>query len=373
MTTSSLTIIIPTRNRPSYCKNLLQFLRSNGVTHSIVVLDSSDTDQAGETRAVSVDLALYQHLSSDVALFDKLHGLVHSVKSRYVALIPDDDITFPHAIERSLGYLQGHADCGVCHGYYLNFDLHRQDFDIHTLFGFTPTIGEDDPLQRHYHLMRRYQPFIWGVFRTEILTSALTKARPLRSPLFEELMFMNVAVLRGKAARLPVVHALRSTGPSDIPPVQRHPFFWFLHDAQSFFASYLAYRNRLAEFVRDQAIDVPTGTSLEQLLDLIHATWLGREIDLGVINHAARILLGDPIPAIPQPTFSVGWRDIEEGDVVHQSSRRSSRYIWRKSTLQQNDEVGVADEEIARVEQQLDVYDLQVPAPIKLPDSLANR
>ena len=54
----------------------------------------------------------------------------------------------------------------------LRFGLNACDFDIHSVYTFAPSIEHDDPLVRHYQLMRRYQPFLWAVFRRDILESA---------------------------------------------------------------------------------------------------------------------------------------------------------------------------------------------------------
>ncbi len=56
-------------------------------------------------------------------------------------------------------------------GYVVDFGIHDGVFDIRRVRYFTPTIGADEPLQRLYDLVRRYQPFLWAVFRTEALVA----------------------------------------------------------------------------------------------------------------------------------------------------------------------------------------------------------
>ena len=71
---------------------------------------------------------------------------------------------------------------------------------------------------------------------------------------------------------------------------------------ESFFTSYLAFRDGIAQFIRTKRIDVPQDARIEQILDMSHATYLGRELDLGMTNYAARLLLGDDLPPIrPEP------------------------------------------------------------------------
>src|SRR5262249_39910571 len=148
---------------------------------------------------------------------------------------------------------------------------------------------------------------------------AVTAACAMKVVLFRELTVMSTSILQGKVVRLPLVYALRGTAVSHAALHQSNPLCWTLHDAQSFFTDYAIYRDAIAKFIRTRGIAGPKAGTLEQFLDLSHATWLGREVDLGMLNHAARLLLGDPIPPIEtSPTWS-GWREPSEGDLTHLS------------------------------------------------------
>ena len=95
-----------------------------------------------------------------------------------------------------------------------------------------------------------------------------------------------------------------------------------------------------------------------QALDLVHASYFGREIDLGMVNHAARLSLGDAIGRLGLP--GPGARDpaLREGDWTHRSSVRGRRYIWRQAVTR-FDELAPSTLEpakIARLEAELDEY-----------------
>ena len=355
---SILTIVIPTRNRPAHCAAQLRFFRDCGVRYRIVVADSSDSPKAKSVRTACKGIADYRYFDPQTRVFDKWAAVVGTIDTPYVVMTPDDDITFPHAIDAALDALRENEDYVAAHGYVLRFGMHDNIFDIHSVYSFTPTIGEDDPLRRHYQLMRRYQPFIWAVFRTAAFTAALQRAAEVDGAIFQEITFMNIAVLQGKVMRLPLVYAMRGSEESLVPLAEVNPFFWFLKDAGLFFGHYLAYRNRLAQTIRAMNIPIPDDAKLEQLLDIVHGTWLGRAVDVGMINHTARQLLGDGLPAIYVAPQWPGWRPPERSDLVHVSRKNRREYVWREAVVaaEPRTEIAIGADEMANVERQLDVY-----------------
>jgi glycosyltransferase domain-containing protein len=353
-----LTALLPTRNRSTDCARQLRFLRENGFSYRVVVLDASDPAQAEAVRAACDGIAEYRHFDPSFRMADKLAAAVGDVATPFVQLIPDDDLILPHAIEAALAFLKANPDFIVAHGYFLGFAMQADDIDIHKVIGFTPSIVDENPLQRYYDLFRRYQSFYWGVFRTPIFASAVTAACAMKVVLFRELTVMSTSILQGKVARLRLVQALHGTAVSHVALHQSHPFFWTLHDAEAFFKDYVVYRNAIATFARSRGISAPEGVKLEQLLDMSHATWLGREVDLGMLNHTVRLLLGDPIAPIRVAPQWAGWREPSDGDVVHPSAASGRRYVWRKAALEAEprDEIAIGPDEMARVERELDAY-----------------
>jgi glycosyltransferase domain-containing protein len=360
MASPRLTVVLPTRNRPVYYAAQLRFLAENQVIHPILVADASGVADAEYVERECAGIAAYRHFDPSVRLVDKLAQIIGDVTTPYIVLAPDDDIVLPHALDAAVAHLENHPNCVVAHGYYLDFALHSGDFDIYAVFGFTPPISEDEPLRRHYELMRRYQSFYWGVFRTEVFDLALERARAIENILFRELTIMSVSVLQGKVARLPVIYGLRGAEQSLTPLHESHPLFALLHDTKSFFENYIAYREGLAQFINAQRIEAPKHAALPQLLDVIHACWLGREIDFGQINYRAQTLLGDLLPPIQGLPNGLERQEIADGDVIHLSERCKRRYIWRKNVIEAEprNEITISAKEIAGVEQQLDAYRL---------------
>jgi glycosyltransferase domain-containing protein len=350
-----LTVLLPTQNRAEHCARQLRFLRRNGFPYRIVVLDGSDGEQAEAVRAACAETAEYRHFGPSFRMADKLASAVNEVMTPFVLAMPDDDVILPHAIEAALDFLKQHGGFVAAHGYFLGFAHHADDVDIQKVIGFAPSIDDDNPLRRHYDLFRRYQSFYWGVFRTTVFASAVLAARAMNVVLFRELTVMSTAVLQGKVARLPLVYALRGTAESHAALHQSHPMLWALRDTASFFQNYAAFRDAIAAFIRGKRIAVPDGVKLEQFLDMSYGTWLGREVDVGMINHTVRELLGDSLKPIRVPPWWDEWREPGEGDVVHISCNGRRRYVWRRDVFRA-DEVAIDADELVRVERQLDAY-----------------
>jgi hypothetical protein len=74
-----------------------------------------------------------------------------------------------------------------------------------------------------------------------------------------------------------------------------------------------------------------------------------------MINHTARVLLGDSLAPIRVPDWRTERQEPSEGDVVHPSPTGSRRYVWRKDIFRAG-EVTIEPDELARVERQLDAY-----------------
>jgi glycosyltransferase domain-containing protein len=399
-----LTVVLPTRNRHRHCAAQLRFFRDCGMAHPIVVADSSDPTEAVAVEGACAGIAQYRRFDPSTDVREKFLLSVTAIETPFMVVAPDDDVTFPHAIEAALAYLEHNPGFVAALGYVLYFGAHDEDVDIHKVSGFVPTIADDDPVRRLYHLIRRYQPIIWAVFRTEAFAAAMKAASSADGLIFQELTFATTAVLAGKIARLPVVFSMRGMEESMSRIDQIHPLFWFVRDADEFFAKYDAYRNdlvrrvrraalaakpiharvrawaralwhggravgahgrdgvpRLARFIRNRAPVFAGNTDLQQVLDMIHGIWLGHELDRGILEHNVRQRLGDPMPGIRVAPAWPGWREPAEGDTVHPAPRGSRRYIWRREVLaaEPKEEITISADEMTRVERELDAYRLE--------------
>lgn len=365
--TTDLTIIMPTHNRPALCRAQVQFLRRTQFQHRVIVADSSEQPDP-ELRRVCRGLIEWRQFDPATGPNEKVAAVARSVTTPYVAVIADDDVSFPHAIDACLAFLQDNPDHVVAQGYVLSAIMSREAFDIQNVLWFTQGISESTPLRRLYELMRRYQPFFRAVLRTDACLQALDEASLAEGPFFKELAFTATVAALGKSKRLPLIYTLRGEEES-LTQAKGHPFYWFLSNTNTFFGGYVQYRNRLAAFLtelqkREGELDAnisaqnKTPEELTHLLDIIHASYFGREIDTGMINHTARVLLGDAIK--PLKLEGSKWHDeaIGQEDVVHPARREGRSYVWRKEVLnaEPRSEITISGEEIAHVEAVLDQY-----------------
>ena len=357
---SELTIILPTHNRAELAKAQLRFLEASAVRHRVIVADSSDVIDE-ELRKACTGRVQYRRFKPTTELGPKLAAVARSVTTRYVATVPDDDVSFPHTIEACLDYLQCHPDYVAAQGYVLRYGAVETRLDIHSMLWFIPSIAQTTPMQRLYELMRRYQNFFWGVFRTDAYIVASKASEAAKGGLFQELAICATMALLGKFARLPMIHTLLGEEASFVPQTGAHPLFWILDDSASFFHAYRHYRDRLVSLLLQlsgKASARQDNDRLAHTIDVIHGCYFGREVDTGIINHAAELLIGDRTdpptgekPVQARPT-------LEPDDAVHLSAIPGRSYIWRNAVLnvEPRSEISISNEEISRVEAALDDY-----------------
>jgi glycosyltransferase domain-containing protein len=356
---SPLTIVIPTRNRPNQCATLVRFLRRQRVAHRIVIVDSSEEVHAQALRAACGTTAQIVAFPPDTDFFDKLADVIAAIETPFVALMPDDDITFPHAIDRCLDHMRRHPDAAAAQGYAVDFAMQPRMFEILRVRWFTPSIGDDDPLRRLYHLIRRYQPVFWAVFRRDVLLAALQQSPAPGLAFFQEMTFVATVVLLGPVMRVPCIYTLRDIGPSQTPLEQTHPFFAFLADSDGFLAHYHAYREHLVAFIeRDAATPSCPPGQLRHMLNLIHAIYFRPELHGGMMEHTVRALLDPSFPPMTMPFVAPAERAVRWRDLTIKSSKTGRRYVWRRKFLsaEPREEITITAEERERVARALDDY-----------------
>ena len=357
---SELTIILPTHNRAELAKAQLRFLEASAVRHRVIVADSSDVIDE-ELRKACTGRVEYRRFEPITKLGTKLATVASSVTTPYVATVPDDDVSFPHTIDACLDYLQRHPDYVAAQGYVLRFGVVDSRVDIHSMHWFIPSIDQSTPLRRLYELMRRYQNFFWGVFRTDAYIRATKASEAAKGGLFQELAICATMALQGKFARLPMIHTLLGEEASFVPRTGAHPLFWLLHDSASFFHAYGGYRDGLVSLLRHlsgKARERQDNERLAHTIDVIHASYFGREVDTGIINRAAEVLIDDSTDLPTGQKLVHRKPTIEPDDAVHLSAIPGHSYIWRNAVLnaEPKSEISISNEEIARVEAALDDY-----------------
>lgn len=274
------TLIIPTFNRPVELRRLLDYLAGAGAGFPVSVLDSSAPAAAALNRAAVSRSPLqvrYRAIAEDVDPFDKFLLGAEEVDSRFAALCPDDDIPLMGGLQASLAQLRSQPGICVSHGWYFLFTGEGAQIDIHTLLYHAPSYIDDDPLQRLHRLVRRYQALTYGVYRTDVLRSVLSRARSMDSLLWREHLGSAAAVLLGKVGRVERFFMGRRAG-GHAARRNWHPVEWMIADPGGMMAAYGAFAEALAQL----AVEVD-GTrrplaEVRSLIHLIYADYLAQHM-----------------------------------------------------------------------------------------------
>jgi glycosyltransferase domain-containing protein len=344
---------------------MLRLLRKQAMPYRIVIADSSDPTHARALRAACGDAVEIRSFPPDTDAYDKFIAVVEAIDTPYAVMVPDDDVTLPHAIEACVAHLANNPDTAVAQGYILDLDISDETFDLTHVRWFTPDIHQTDPVDRLYHLIRRYQPFFWGVFRKEVLLTALRRARAAGLVCFQEMTFMATAVILGKFARLPCIYSLRGTEESLTSRAQYHPFYAMLDDSDGLFNHYREYRDNLVSFIEANVETVSCGSNnLSHTLNLIHAIFFRPELQGGMMEYSVQYLLREAArPKFDEPPAKPAPRPVGSSDLSQNSVRPGRRYLWREEVFsaEPRDEITITPEERARVVAALEHYDIRTP------------
>ncbi len=145
-------------------------------------------------------------------------------------------------------------------------------------------MGANDPIERLWHLFSNYEAVTYGVHRTDVLRKSLSAVQGVQSMLWRELLGGAVATVSGKIARLPVLYAGRSLGPS-ASYVNWHPVGFLITSPRSLLEDYFRYRTKLLEHFRDCGYPSSDLSAIENQVDLIHLRYLSDYLKPKVLDY----------------------------------------------------------------------------------------
>lgn len=276
MAETQYTLVIPTYNRPDDLGRLLRFLAHQEAVFPVLVLDSSRPEICERNAATARNLRLnvrIERFDSAILPWDKFWRGIELVETEFSSLCADDDLVLVSGIRTILDFMAQSAEVSVAHGWYFNFYLSGGALGLTKVIYRSASLGADDPMDRLWQLFSGYEAVTYGIHRTEVLRKSLSLVQGLKSMLFRELLGGAVAAVSGKVARLPVLYAGRSLGPS-APYVDWHPLDFLISSPQALLEEYIRYRTKLVDHWRDcghPADDLPAVT---KLVDLIHLRYL---------------------------------------------------------------------------------------------------
>ena len=214
MTTSAITCLVPTHNRPQFLRRLLKFYGQFPPGFAISVVDSSRPDTAAQNvaaiQAASPELTVdYHHF--DLDLISKCVKQLEQIETPFVAFCADDDLLFPEAVSKCVEFLERSPDHITAMGRTAVLNVDHPSWPCRILKGYT--IDNEEPFDRCRQMASNWMSNYYAVYRTEPLldhfriTAAGSDAR--LSYHVPEMMLSQLSVLHGKAKSLPMMYSLR--------------------------------------------------------------------------------------------------------------------------------------------------------------------
>lgn len=288
----SLTLVIPSKAREAELSALLQYYANGGLKYRILVLESGNRYRALLDRFPSLDIERIE-FDEQIPIQEKLQKGLSAVSTPLVAMCADDDIATHEGLRKAGGFLMAHPDYSACQGYHVNFNALNNSLNVISIAYFTPSLEQPQALGRVNALIRRYQPVCWAVFRTPTMREAAAAFSRASSMFFYELLWSTTAAINGMVKRLPMIYCLRR---ADHIHLSAHPLYAIMESPKKFFADYLAYRDTLAERIGST---VTFGRAeLERILDVMHACYVARESDTGILGFFTDRLLERPAASV---------------------------------------------------------------------------
>jgi glycosyltransferase domain-containing protein len=218
-----ITILIPTYNRYSYLKRLLEYYLRGEMAFSILIADSSssplDDEVAGLIERQSIN---YLKFPSDLTPQKKILQAIRKITTKYAVLCADDDFVISSAISECVGFMERNQDYSVALGVDCSHSLRKRkrgkiEYDW-TPGGFGRSVTQDGPSERlTSHLANYDTATFYGVHRTDTLRLIFEEALESTSHgRMGELLLTGLTLIYGKMAVLPIYYSSREHGSSSM-------------------------------------------------------------------------------------------------------------------------------------------------------------
>jgi len=172
MDLKKLTIVIPTYNRPRYIRRALEFWYKTPV--QLVILDGSAEPTELPDKFKASENITYYH--APVSLEERLGKSTEFVKTKYAALISDDEFFLPSVLSKCIQFLDDHDDYAACKGLAVSFGWDGRIINWKpinkTLRGYK--VVAENPSDRIYeHLSNYAHASLWSVQRRDVYAASM--------------------------------------------------------------------------------------------------------------------------------------------------------------------------------------------------------
>lgn len=253
---TKVSIIIPTYNRPSYLRRVLDYYDGYKINYKIIIADSS-SDENKEQNKKSIkhfpDLNIL-HLSAYPMNINPRHKMFHAlshIKSRYCVICAEDDFIVPSAIKKSVLFMEKNPDYSVVIGFYCSHWLikgKKGKIEFRWVPDYYPSksLTFDNPSERlKFHLSNYNVVTFYGVHRTNLLRFIFgeVKETTLHGRL-GEILLTALTLIYGKMGILSIFYSSRENGSTSIESLNILPYFHLT------WSPFFVHRNFNAEYKR---------------------------------------------------------------------------------------------------------------------------
>jgi glycosyltransferase domain-containing protein len=196
-----VTMLVPTRNRQGYLKNILETYKNSDL--KIIVADTSPTPFPGAENSANVR---YRHFT-ECSFLDVLRFLVESATTEYIVLRAENRHITLNGIMRCLKLLEAHPEYALAHGAHVWARMKRGRLDCWPCYHRDNLAGlmQDDPADR---LLAAFDPMVslyYAVEHRQNLLDALDLCEGITNLNAFEMLLSAVKAINGKCARVPTL------------------------------------------------------------------------------------------------------------------------------------------------------------------------
>ena len=216
-----LTVLIPTKNRPSIVANQIKYLNKIEFPFPVIYVDASDDELFNKLgtylERTKIKISIRHHkakkidskLLSSRSYQQKLECL-KLVRTPYVALAGDDDFHYPDGLRALVDAMESEPNASSCGGGGLTLEqgvdgsklLHAGQVRVRRWEA--PLVRNDDPFVRIRHHLATYAASYFNVRRTELTIRGMEAVEnwEIRG-LWPEVLESMALVSQGKFLRVP--------------------------------------------------------------------------------------------------------------------------------------------------------------------------
>ena len=217
---TSLTILMLTQNRPLFVKRALKFYSQELLPYKILIIDSSSKDNKTEVQNIvrNADLNIFfcdHEYVVGANSTNKFAEALSKVDSEYVLMVADDDFVFPSAIHRCVEFLNHNPNYTAASGRSYEFELDAATVvgNIKSIVSYPQSSAENNLAERRFKLhMKNWTTSAYSVQRTKNLRDIVNTHRKFSDDIrMMEIHWYATNVIRGKVIKLDIPYMFRQS------------------------------------------------------------------------------------------------------------------------------------------------------------------